>query len=68
VKILEIERENSRWLSMENLLWKKLWTCKKRELNNDDNGDNGDTFVRIYVPVSLLIVVVAICHIISSLN
>jgi len=68
VKILEIERENSRKLSMESLCWKRLWTCKTRELNNDDDGDNDDTSVRIYAPVSLLIVVVTVCHIISSFN
>jgi hypothetical protein len=28
-KILEIERGSTRSLSMENSLWKRLWTCRK---------------------------------------
>ena len=27
-KILEFERGNARWTSLENSLWKRLWTCE----------------------------------------
>ena len=30
-KILEIERENTRCHTVENSLWKGLWTCRKAE-------------------------------------
>ena len=64
MRIQEIERENTRSLSAESLFWKRLWACKTRGLNNDDDDD--DISVRIYTPVLLLIVVVTVCHIISS--
>jgi len=41
-RILETEIESTRSHSMENSLWKRLWTYRLRQTTNDDDDDDDD--------------------------
>ena len=45
-KKLEIERESKRSLSLENSVWKRVWTCRKT-LHGGGGGGGVDGYARL---------------------
>ena len=57
--MLGIERESTRSLSVENWLWKRLWTCRKTDFEINEYSKLDRT--QCYVRAAFIIYVICAC-------